>query len=50
MILDNAPFHPPAEELRAIGNIFVMFMHPNVTALILYLILGSFYSFRIDHS
>lgn len=32
MILGNAPSYPPAEELRAIVNIFVMFMHPNFTA------------------
>lgn len=35
LILDNAPSHPPAEDLRTNdGSIFVMFMPPNVTPLI----------------
>lgn len=35
LLLDNAPSHPPAEELKSNdGKIFVMFMPPNVTPLI----------------
>ncbi|GLV27883.1 hypothetical protein CBL_21191, partial [Carabus blaptoides fortunei] len=35
LILDNAPSHPPAQELKTSdGNIFVMYMPPNVTPLI----------------
>lgn len=35
LLLDNAPSHPSAEELKSSdGNIFVMFMPPNVTPLI----------------
>lgn len=35
LLLDNAPSHPPAEELKTSdGAIFVMYMPPNVTPLI----------------
>lgn len=35
LLLDNAPSHPPAEELKTVdGAIFVMYMPPNVTPLI----------------
>lgn len=35
LLLDNAPSHPPVEELRSgDGNIIAMYMPPNVTALI----------------
>lgn len=35
LLLDNAPCHPPAEELVSEdGSIFVMYMPPNVTPLI----------------
>lgn len=35
LLLDNAPSHPSAEELKTSdGHIFVMFMPPNVTPLI----------------
>lgn len=35
LLLDNAPSHPPCEELKTHdGAIFVMFMPPNVTPLI----------------
>lgn len=35
MLLDNAPSHPPSEDLKTNdGMIFVMFMPPNVTSII----------------
>lgn len=35
LLLDNAPSHPPAEELKSSnGNIFVIYMPPNITPLI----------------
>lgn len=35
LLLDNAPSHPPVEELRTSdGAIFVIYMPPNVTPLI----------------
>lgn len=35
LLLDNAPAHPPAEELNAVNeNVEVVYLPPNVTALI----------------